>query len=86
MFEEASNAGFCPDIVGKARNLWPEAAYAAHHQINLDTLPAGFIQRVDNLRIDQRINLHPYRGGTASLRVLDFLGYVLQDTRTQRDR
>ncbi len=86
VFEEASDDGFRADIFGKARNLRAQTADATHDKIDLYTMPAGFIERVDDFRVDQGIHLHPDRRRAAGFGVGDLLGDVLQDARAQRDR
>src|SRR3546814_20886732 len=74
MFQEAADDRLHPDIVRHARHARPQAAYAAHDEVDLNPRIAGRIEFFDDRRIDQRIHLRPDRksvveGKSVSVRV-----------------
>ena len=73
MFQEAADDALDADIVRQAGHAGPQAADAAHHQFDPHAGLAGAIERVDHVRIDQRIELDPDRGRPARAGVHDFL-------------
>jgi hypothetical protein len=86
VLEEAADDRLDADAFRQAGHARPQAADAAHHEVDLDARARGFIERVDDLRIDQRIHLHPDRGGTAGLGVRDLVGDVIEDALLQVER
>src|SRR5689334_15978393 len=70
VLEEAADDALDADILGETRNAGPQAADAAHHEIDLDASLARRIERIDDARIDERIELGPDLAGPAFLDVL----------------
>jgi hypothetical protein len=62
------------DILGQARHARPQAADAAHHQVDLHAGLAGGVERIDHRRIDQTVHLRPDRRRLARLGMLDLVG------------
>ena len=74
------------DKPGHAR---PQAADAAHHQLDRHAGLRGLVERVDDIGIDQRVHLHPDRGrpavtGMAGLAVDMFDHALAQGQRRHR--
>src|SRR5947209_6885681 len=61
VLEKAADDRLDPDAIGQSRHRGSQAANAAHHQIDLDAGARGGVERVDYLRVDQRVHLHPDR-------------------------
>src|SRR5262249_7442882 len=59
-------------------------ANAAHDEIERQPGTRSYVQRVDDVRIDQRVHLHPDRGGGAGLGVGDLLLDMLVNAIAQR--
>src|SRR6185503_5418698 len=59
VLQEAADDGFDADVLGKPGNARPQAADAAHHQVDRYAGLRRFVQRVDDIRVDQRVHLHP---------------------------
>ena len=79
MLEKAPDEAFHPDVLGKTGHLGPQAADAAHHEIDGDARLARLVERGDDLRIDERIHLGPDRCRAAGLGVRDLLLDVRDD-------
>src|SRR3546814_2941351 len=73
MFEEAADDALHPDILRHAGHPRPQAADAAHHQVDLHAGLGGAVQVLDDLGIDQRVHLGPDRPGTAGLHMGDLV-------------
>src|SRR5208282_4047283 len=86
MFEKAPDDALDPDIFGKSRNTWAQAANAAHDEIDLNARLARAVERVDHLRIDDRIELGPDLCGLSLLGVRDFRLDVGEQNFAQVDR
>ena len=67
MLEEAADDALYPDVLGQAGHARPQAADAAHDELDLHARLAGAVERVDHARIDQRVELGPDRGGPPGL-------------------
>src|SRR5215471_4180958 len=61
VLEEAADDRLDANAVGKPRSAWAQAADSAYNEIDLDAGARGGVERVDDLRVDQRIHLHPDR-------------------------
>ena len=72
VLEEAPDDRLHADALGQAGNAGPETADAAHDEVDLDAGLAGVVERVDDLRIDQRVHLHPDLRRAAGLGVGHF--------------
>src|SRR5471032_3068675 len=57
VFQEAADDRAHVDVVGNPRNARAQAAHATHHQVDAHTGLAGLVQRADDLRIGQRVEL-----------------------------
>ena len=76
VLEEAPDDRLDADVLRQARNARPQAADAAHDEIDLDAGLARVIERIDDLGIDQRVALAPDRALAAGLHMRDLLGDV----------
>ena len=79
VLEEAADDRLDADVVRQARHSRPQAADAAHDEVDLHAGLAGVVERVDDDRVDQRVALHPDRGRLAGLGVRDLLGDVVEE-------
>ena len=70
-------------LLGQARNAGPQAADAAHDEVDLDAGLARLVELVDDLRVDQRVHLHPDRRRPTGLGVRDLLVDVAQTMRSR---
>src|SRR5262249_28182508 len=77
MFQKPANDRFDADVVREARDARPQAGDAAHDKIDLHARARGRVEHVDDLRVHERIVLHPDRRGLAGLGVRDLLADVL---------
>ena len=79
VLEEAADDRLDADVLRQAGNAGPQAADAAHDEVDLDAGRAGVVERVDDLRIDERVQLHPDAAGPARLGVADLARDQLED-------
>src|SRR5262249_40859771 len=86
VLEEPTDDRLDTDAIGQSRYSRPQATDAAHDQIDLHAGARGRIERVDDLRVDQRIQLHPDRGRPACLGVHRLLADVIEDPRSEIER
>ncbi len=86
MLQKPSDNRFHPDVFRQAGQPGPQAADTTHHEIDLHTGPRCRVEIVDNLRIDQRIHLHPDRRRPSGLGVGNFLRNMVTDARAQVGR
>ena len=73
------------DIVRHPGNARPQAAHAAHHQIDAHAGLAGLVQRADDLRIGQRVELGDDVRRLAIKRVLSFARDHVEHALLQRE-
>ena len=64
----------------------PQAADAAHDEVDRHAGGGRLVERVDDLGVDQRVHLHPDRRRPAGLGVRDLLVDVLEDALAQGQR
>ena len=64
---------FYANVLRQARYARPQAANAAHDEIDLDAGLARLVERIDDLRIDEGVHLHPDGGLAAGLGVADLV-------------
>src|SRR6266852_2816758 len=83
MLEEAADDRFDPDAIGEPGHAGPQATDTAHDEIDLDAGARGGVERVDDLRVDQRIHLHPDCRRTPGLDTDDLLAHVNEDARSE---
>src|SRR3954453_12682079 len=86
VLEKSPDDRFHTDIVPQPRHARPEAAYAAHHAVDLHAGAARLVERVDDLGIDEGVALHPDGPRPTGLRVIDLVADVLEDALLQGDR
>src|SRR5208283_4663499 len=84
VLEKAANDTLDPDVFRKSRYARPQAANAAHHQIDRDAGLRREIERVDDLGIDERVALGPDRRRLTGLGETDLLLDVLQELLLER--
>ena len=73
----------------RPRHAGPQAADAAHHEIDLHAGLARLVERVDDLGVDERVHLHPDRRRAPGLGVVHLLADMVEDARpdaVRRDR
>src|SRR5262245_23304885 len=80
VLEEAADDALDANIIGKARNFRLEAAHTPHHEVDADPGLACLVKGVDDLRVDERVHLHPDGGRAPGLGVLDLLADVRDDS------
>src|SRR5687767_6155446 len=80
MLEESSYDADHADAIADARDTGPQTADAANDQIDLDSGPRRFIERLDCLGIDERVHLRNDSAAAALSRVLRFSLYQLQES------
>src|SRR5260221_460634 len=85
VFEEATNNRFDADVFGQSRHSRTQATNAAYHQINGDAGSRGFVERVDNSRIDERIHFHPDRRRPPGFGVSNLLRNMVENSLAQID-
>ena len=78
VLEEPPDDRFDADVLRHARHAGPQAANAAHHQIDFHALVGGAIERVDDLGMHQRVELGPDGAVAAGLGVGDLVFDQLQ--------
>src|SRR5690606_11534293 len=86
VFEEPPDHRFNPDIVRKTGNARPQAADAAHDQVDLHARLAGIVERIDDVWIDQRIHLEQDAGRLAFAGEFDLGRDIVQQRLAQVDR
>ena len=86
MLEEAADDALHVDVLGEARNARPQAADAAHDEVDLHAGLARLVERVDDLAVDQRVHLHPDGGRAPGLGVVHLLADVVEDARADAVR
>src|SRR5690606_34190572 len=57
VFQEAADDRAHMDVVGDTGNARAQAAHAAHDQVDAHPGLAGLVQRLDHLRVGQRVDL-----------------------------
>ncbi len=85
MLEKASDDALHADIVGEARNARPQTADAAHDQIDAHPYLRGLIEKIDDRRVDERVQLRPYLRRLALFRVFDLGLDELDQPRSERE-
>src|SRR5690606_28195938 len=73
------------DPLGQAGNLGAQAAYAAHHKVDLHAGVARLVKRIDDDRIHDRVAFEPYLGRLAGGRVADLVPNVTEQALAQRE-
>src|ERR1043166_7048854 len=61
VLEEAADDRLDANAFGEPRHARTKAADAAHREVDFDAGARGGIERVDDLRVDERVHLHPDR-------------------------
>src|SRR5215470_2056276 len=86
VLEEAADDALDADGFRQARNPRPQAADTAHDQVDADSGLGGAVERVDQLRIDEGVELHPDLPGPPRLHVGDLLLDQAQQRLPQAER
>ena len=86
VLEEAADDRLDADALRQAGDARPQAADAAHDQVDLDAGLAGVVERVDDLGIDQGVQLHPDLGRRGPRGVGDLGGDQIEDALAQHQR
>ena len=86
MFEEAPDNALDPDVLREAGHAGPQAAYAAHDEVDFDAGGRCPVERVHDLRIDERVHLAPDLRRAAGFGVGDFLFDEFDEPRRKRQR
>src|SRR3546814_10542264 len=84
MLQEAADDALYPDVVGQTRYPGTQAADAADDQVDMHPRPAGAIERLYQLGIDERVELNPDRRRAPGLGVMDFFVDQAQRCRLPR--
>src|SRR5690606_42027566 len=74
-----------PDVLAQAADAGPGPADAADGELGPHAGPAGGVERVDHVGLDDRVHLRPDLGGTPGARVLRLDRDEFQQARLQRD-
>src|SRR4249919_4398626 len=85
VFEEAANDRFDADIFGQSGHTRPQAANAAHDQIDSNAGGRSIIKRIDNSWVDQRIHFHPDRRWSPRFGMSGFLQNMVENSLAQID-
>src|SRR5262245_65982135 len=82
VLEKAANDALDANVLGQTGDARAQAADPAHDEVDLDACLARFIERIDDLPIDERVHLHPDRRPPARLG----MGHVIADVDTNATR
>ena len=86
VLQEAADDALDADVLGQAGDARPQAADAAHDEVDLHAGLARLVERIDDLRVDERVHLHPDGGLAAGLGVADLVADVGEDARADAVR
>src|SRR5262249_53902326 len=86
MLEEAADDALHADVGRKARNAGAQATNAADDEINHHSGLARAVERIDDCRVDEGVELRPDRGRAPCTRVQDLLLDVLDEPRPEAAR
>src|SRR4029077_18138487 len=64
VFEEASDNRLDADVFGQSRHPGPQATDATHYKLDGGAGARRLVKGIDDVRVDQRIHLHPNGGGS----------------------
>ena len=71
VFQEAADHAHHPNVVAGALQARPQAAHAAHHQLDAHPRLGGLVEQGDDRRIHQGIHLGPQMAAPAGSRLLN---------------
>ena len=86
VLQEPADHGLDANVFRQSGNSGPQAANAAHDQLDRNAGLRCFIQRIDNVGIDQRVHLHPDRRRLAVSCEIGFAAYVVENPVAQGQR
>jgi hypothetical protein len=86
VFEEAADDRLDANALRQAGDTGPEAANAANDEVDLHARLAGVVERVDDLCVDQRVELHPDLAWPASGDVRHLARDQFKDALANRER
>src|SRR5262249_48151412 len=86
MLQEAADQTLGAYAVRQPRYSRAQAAYAAHHEVDLDAGMARLVERVDDLPVDEGVHLHPDGPAAPRLGMADLVADVGEDARANAVR
>ena len=86
VLKEPPDHGGDANVVGHPLHAGPQCAHAAHHQVDGDAGLRRAIQRLDDLRLHQRVHLGDHPRRPPRLGLFHFRADVFQDGAVQRER
>src|SRR5262249_54378709 len=80
VLQETADDALCTDVLRQSGHARSQAADAAHDEVDLHAGLTRLVQRIDDLRIDQRVELHPDGALAPGLGMGDLVADVRQET------